>query len=412
MFRLYHRDGEPRGEGMTTIPAIGDHFDPMSPELGADFWATITSIQRTCPVLRSEAYGGYWLLTRYADVWNVVRDWESFTSTEGVAGIPINKSEFRFIPIEVDPPYHRSVRKLLNPYFAPQVMPGYEPAIRRIAAGLIDRFRAAGRCEFVEDFAQRFPAQVFFEVILDLPTTELQRVEPWLHAIIWEPNTAGPAVADFGAWTKEVFDRRRREPRRDDVLDAMLFGEIDGRAVTDHERACMLTVLIIGGIETGATAYANLAYQLATRSDIAELLRRDPTARANAPDEFLRFEAPALGLARSATRDLEIGGHHIRKGDRVLCYYGAANRDPEEFPEPETLDFTRPGNRHLSFGAGPHRCIGSHLARLEFAVVLDELLSLPGLRLGTDEEIEYRVGLHRAPAALPLAFTPGRSTSV
>ncbi|MEI7546517.1 MAG: cytochrome P450 [Actinomycetota bacterium] len=386
---------------------IPTDFDFKDAKLADDesFWGILRTIQQSCPVLHSDAHGGYWVLTGYGEVRGATVDTESFTSALGVAGVPITTSEFRFLPVEADPPYHTVLRKLLNPYFTPAAIEPFEADIRAIAKGLMAGPRSKGKCEFVREFAEVFPAHVFFGLFLGMPVEEIQIVMPYLHAIIWEPEKALAGFEFLKDWSARMLQRRRSEPRRDDVVDALLYGTIDGRLLTEIEQQQMLIVLVNGGLETGATSYANAAHQIATQPEVAQSLRSDATKRAAAPDEFLRFEAPVVGMTRTATRDIEVGGCPIASGDRILVHFAAANRDPGVFENPDQLDFERKNlKQHLSFGVGAHHCIGAHLARMELAIVIDELLDLPGLRLAAGFDLEQRVGLHRSPTAVELEW--------
>jgi cytochrome P450 len=195
------------------------------------------------------------------------------------------------------------------------------------------------------------------------------------------------------------------------VLDALVHGEIDGRPLTDTERLETMLTLIIAGLETTANAIGNAIMHLAADAALRDkVIALDDVG--SACDELLRFEAPAPGLARTCTRDTQLGHQRIAAGDRVLVYYGSANRDAEVWKDPDTIDITRPDARkHYSFGFGIHRCLGAHLAELELRIALEELLKrLPDLRLDPGQQIAWRNAFSRGPAQLAVLFDPAAAT--
>jgi cytochrome P450 len=209
-----------------------------------------------------------------------------------------------------------------------------------------------------------------------------------------------------------LLDRRRGEPRRNDVVDALLHETVGGRPLDEDMILNCLLLLITAGLDTTAHGVGHMVIRLARDPELRQRLEVDPAIRSRAIEEFLRLEPPAGGLVRTAMRDMVIGGKHIQAGKRVLLLVSAANRDPEEFDLPDEVNLERATNRHLAFGYGARHCLGIHLARLELRVALGEILTrLKDLRL-TDDHIEYDNGVLRGPAHVNVAFTPGPRLSI
>jgi len=210
-------------------------------------------------------------------------------------------------------------------------------------------------------------------------------------------------------WITGFLDGRRADGRGGDVVDAVLDARIDGRPITHDEAVGIVQLLILGGLETTAGALGMMMVRLSTEPSTREQLAGSKEVAPEAIEELLRLDAPFIAIGRTATRDTELGGRRIAGGDKVIIYWAAANRDESEFPHADTFDPGRASNRHLSFGAGPHRCAGSNLARMNLRVALTELLRrLPDVALDDRFPVEYHTTFTRAPRTVPLAFAPGR----
>jgi cytochrome P450 len=203
--------------------------------------------------------------------------------------------------------------------------------------------------------------------------------------------------------------QRRARPPVGDVVDAVLAAEIEGRPITDHEVVGVVQLLIFGGLETTAGALGQFVVRFCEDPSLAELLRSRPELLPAAVEELLRLDPPFVAVARTATCDVELGGQRIAAGQRVLVYWASANRDEDEFPCPHVFDAARSSNRHLTFGAGPHRCAGSNLARMNLRVAVEELLArLHDIRLDPAAgPVRYHQVLNRSPEAVHITFTSG-----
>jgi cytochrome P450 len=210
-------------------------------------------------------------------------------------------------------------------------------------------------------------------------------------------------------WIRDFAERRRCGPPRGDIVDAILTADIDGRPITEEEIVGVIQLLIFGGLDTTAGALGQIMIRFCREPEIPALLRQQPELIPEAVEELLRLDASFVFIARTATHDTEVGGQPIKKGERVLISWVSANRDEAEFTCPATFDLHRARNRHITFGAGPHRCAGSNLARLNLRVALDEIVRrLHDVQLQQGAEpIPFHSSFSRAPLTVPITFTPG-----
>jgi len=386
-----------------------EKFDMLSKSLAERHWEQLAEL-RECPVGKSQLYGGVWLLSKYDDVMTAARDWQTYSSANGSAPVPLNTGgDIKLMPISTDPPLQRDLRRLIDKHFGPKKVAEAREDVRKGAISLFEKFQHRGECEFVSEYAATFPANTFFHYAFGADPDTTGQVMGWLDHMLHAPSEASESVQAFFGWTKRLLDGRREFGSRDDVLGSLLTGTVNGRELTDPERMMIIMNLIIGGIETTAHVLGNVMYHLATRPDIRERLDADRGLIPAAVEEFLRYESPADARGRAVSCPVQVGGAHIEPDDRVALFYSAANRDPAKYDNPDELILDRYAGRavpHLSFGAGPHRCPGAHLARLEIAVTIEEVLDrLAGLSLAANE-IEYAYGLTRGPVAVPVTFRP------
>jgi cytochrome P450 len=225
------------------------------------------------------------------------------------------------------------------------------------------------------------------------------------------PNN--PDAAQYWAaihkWINEFVAQRRSEPPRGDVVDAILNAEIEGRPVTDEEILGLILLLILGGLDTTAGALGQFMIRFCREPEIPALLRAQPELIPSAIEELLRLEGPFVGIGRTARHDGEISGTQIKQGEKVIIYMASANRDEDEFENADTFDLERTKNRHIAFGAGPHRCAGSNLARLNLRIAVGELVRrLDNIELTAPEEtLPFHSAFNRSPLSVPIRFTPG-----
>ncbi|MGW1028575.1 cytochrome P450 [Streptomyces sp. NPDC002577] len=385
-----------------------DHFDHLSPELAATMPDTMARMRELCPVAHSEEHGGFWVVTRYEDALNVAQHWEAFSSAHGLSVNP-SPTVVRNLPVEADPPEHRIYKRLINPFFTPAAIAPREQSTRDLVTRLIDGFIEDGSCEFMDAFARPFPSLAFFDLALNAPADDLERVA-YLASKSSTPDDPEARECWLGLyhWIKEFLRQRREQPPCGDVVDAVLNAQVDGRPISDDEAIGTVQLLILGGLETTAGALGLMFNRFCNEPEIPALLRQKPELIASAVQELLRLDPPFVSVGRTAVRDTEIGGCPVKRGEKVLIHWASANRDDTEFSDPDAFELGREQNRHLSFGAGPHRCAGSHLARLNLRIALEELLRrLEDIKLQEGTEMTYHRGLTRSPVSLPITFTPG-----
>ncbi|ADP81387.1 cytochrome P450 [Pseudofrankia inefficax] len=410
---------------MTTIPAaVPDRlrvdFDIYDPALAAPvdvMQETMAGLAARGPVVWSSAYGGHWVVTGYAEAHSVLRDHETFSSWPNNlvlrdAGVPM-------IPLEIDPPDHTAFRHALQPLFAPTRMRALEDQIRTIAGDLIDGFASSGGAEFVAQFAHELPTRVFL-ALMGWPLDDAPMFTTATDAILLgvpggteEESNAARLQAQqqlFGYFANVVATRRGGSSPDSDVTAAIIETPVpfaDGpRQLTDAELCNMFFLLLVAGLHTVQGSLAWSLVHLAANPDQRQRLLDDPSLLKGAVEELLRIEA-AVAMGRRVTRDTSLSDVELKAGDQVLVLLAAANRDEHEFDEPVEVRIDRSPNRHLSFGVGVHRCLGSHLARIELQVALEELLRrIPDYRLDPDRPVVSHGSQVRGVVQLPILFTP------
>ncbi|HEY8525707.1 MAG TPA: cytochrome P450 [Acidimicrobiales bacterium] len=388
---------------MTTF----DHFDHLSPDLGERFHETLADLRDRCPVLHSDLHGGFWVATRYDDVLAVGQDWATFSSAHGLT-VPVAPIATRNIPVEVDPPLHREYKRLINAHFTPAKVAAWDGPTRALVRRLLNGFVAKGACEFMDEFARPFPSLMFFEIAIGAPADQIEHVA---HLASRASTPTAPDAAECWAglsqWITDFVEERRRRPPRGDVVDAVIAAEVEGRPITQDEIVGIVQLLVLGGLETTAGALGLMVERFCHEPEIPALLRAEPERIPAAIEELLRLDSSFVSIARTATTDTELGGQTIRAGEKIVIYWASANRDEREFPNPDAFDLDRPTNRHLAFGAGPHRCAGSSLARANLRIALEELLPrLHDIRLQDGAEVRHPTTSTRTLASLPITFTP------
>ena len=393
--------GEPTG-----CPVV--RFDHHSTDFAGDPWSIYDDL-REARVAYSETYGGFYVLSRYEDVWAAARDDETFSSDREVVLPPTGVG--RLIPLNADPPDLQRYRSALYPYFTLRAAEAMESDIRRFTTTTIDAFIEAGRCDLITDLAAPVPAMTTLE-LMGLPPEDWAILAGPLHDLIAYPTDhPNHESARDGVWAiRERFAAgvaERAAAPRDDMITHLLGLEAAGTLSRD-EVVDLLMMVTIGGFDTTMAAIGSALLYLELHHDERRRLAADSDLLPAAVDEFLRFEAPVQGFARTVTRDIEIGGCPIPAGETVFLLWGSANRDPEVFDRPDEMLLDRQPNRNLTFGVGGHRCLGAHLARVEMRVVLEETLRRLGDYSVSHDEVRWprSVGILYGRAHIPATFTP------
>jgi len=392
---------------------IEHHFDVHSHDLSLDLHGVLGRAREMCPVLHSDGYDGYWVATRFEDVLRIAQDWESFSSELGITvpHVPASSSSptMKIIPVAVDPPLQRTFKRLINRYFTPAVVGPWEPATRTLVNRLIDTFIERGECEFMAEFARPLPGLAFFDLALHAPAEDLEQVNEWatIAGMPQRPESR-EAMMSLAGWIGALVARRRAEGPRGDVVDAVMEAQIEGRPISDAEIIGVVQLLVLGGLETTAGALGAIMLRFCEHPEIPELLRTRPELIPAAVEELLRLDGSFVAIGRTARHDTQVADRTISAGERIIMYWAAANRDEREFPDADTFDIHRSPNRHIAFGAGPHRCAGSNLARMNLRVALDVLVNrMRDVALVRGAEVDWHTAFNRAPLSVPLTFTPG-----
>jgi cytochrome P450 len=315
--------------------------------------------------------------------------------------------------LELEGAEHRASRALVSPSFRSALLERWRGELVEVVVHeLIDRFAPRGRAELAREFTFAFPVQVIAR-IMGLPREDyvrFQRLSIELLNVVYDWECGIAASRSLKSYFTDILAERRRKPR-DDLISTLAESEIDGTRLTDDEIFAFLLLILPAGVETTYRASGNLLVALLTEPPLLEALRADRGIRGMLPgafEEALRWEPPITTVVRRAVRDCELGGVAIAAQTTVSVSVAAANRDPTRYPDPDRFDPTRKNIAHLTFGGGPHLCLGMHLARMEGTVAINALLDrLGNLRLDPTAPTPRVVGVaFRSPAALPVEFTP------
>lgn len=402
-----------------------------------DRWAERTPyevfarLRREAPIAwfdEEEPNHGFWSVHGYADIVEMSRDTVRFSSATGVSFEEPSQDEMqaRRTIIDMDPPAHTKLRKLLAPSFTPRAVAVYEHFVRGLSVAAIEDALGLGTFDFVEKVAREVPIRVLAR-ILGLPDTNLDEfiecgdklianTDPEITDVVWgrddtDPYRFFPYRSPYGKqlWDmgRELVKRRLANPA-DDLLSALLAAEIDGERLGEVDLDNLFSILVIAGNETTRIAIAQGVLAFCERPEEWDRLRSDAGLLNTATEEVLRWSCPTHFMRRTAAEDLSVHGVTMHKGDKVILWYVSGNRDEDVFSEPDRFDVARTPNPHLSFGrGGPHMCLGAHLARLEVRVVLEELATrvarfeLAGVPART--RTNFTNGLKRLPVSVELA---------
>ena len=403
---------------------MAQKYDPFTPAMLVDPYPLYDEMRRDAPVYLDEARGR-WFLTRYADVDASLRDPRWVAGSERLSNFlklrtPEMQQEIQPLfhafsrqMLVADPPDHTRLRGLVSKAFTPRIVERLRPRVERIVTDLLDRVEPAGQFDVIRDFAYPLPAIVIAE-LLGVPPEEREQFKAWavdfagflgnVHAVPEIDRRAQQSVEAGGRYFASLAARLRDQPR-DDLLSAMVLAEEQGDKLSVEELLANAFLLLAAGHETTTNLIGNGLLALLRHPDQLQRLRDDPSLIGSAVEEFLRYEGPVKYLARAAYDDLTIGDQRIRKGQTVVFSLAAADRDPEQFPDPARLDVGRRPNRHLAFGHGIHFCLGAPLARLEGQIAFDLILRrFPDLHLATDV-VEWQPNhIFRALKALPVTW--------
>jgi cytochrome P450 len=386
-----------------------------------DEWAVL---RERCPVAFNTRYGGFWMVTNYEGVAQVARDGETFAhkyapnAPDGIdyygeTGIPRPEGVPALGIGEVDGPYHQELRRALNPFLSPPAVDVMRPFMEQSVTWFLDQKIETGAMDLVLDYTNPVPAALTMKM-MGLPCDDWKRYADMFHAVLSYPvqseeyMRATAPMEEMGAQLLEFAAARRADPK-DDLTSFLVRLEIEGAPLSDAQIYDILWNLIGGGVDTTTSLTSWALNHLAAHPELRTQLIERPELYVNAADAFLRYYSVNQTLSRTVTRDVELCGQQLRRNDRVLISWLSANHDATEFDRPDEVVLDRRVNRHLAFGLGPHRCIGSHLARVMFTVMVKEVLErIPDYTVDLDTVRQYlgspaMTGL----VDLPATFTPG-----
>ena len=359
---------------------------------------------------------GFWAVTRHADVWDVDRDFQSFSSepTVLIPDPPPGEGQ-GFGPYKMmlmmDPPEHTAFRKLIRSEFTLPAARLRSDRISALARQIVDAVIDKGECDFVAEVAGEMPSFVIAE-LMGLPLEdgrELYKLTETIHTApeALPPGAGGAAVAKMFEYGSGVIAEKRARPG-DDLASKLLACVVDGRRLEDVEFLLFFLLLVdAGGDTTRNLLSAGLLALQQNPAQKAWLMQDIPGRLSSAREELLRYTSPVIYMRRTATRDTEVGGQKIAGGDKVVMYFGAANRDPAKFENPNSLDLSRTPNEHVAFGGGPHVCLGQHLARIEIDAILQQVLTrMEDIEIPSPPEWLASTFIS-GPKSMPIRFKPG-----
>jgi cytochrome P450 len=385
-------------------------LDMLSPEFGEHLYAVYAAV-RECPVLWSTENGGHWFLSGYQEVWEAARDHGTFSSADGVTLRKSHGPATFQPPITTDPPDTQAYRSLTLGALSPGAVDRLRPVIQQMTDELVDDFIEDGRADLVAGLLTPLPARM----ILYLLGLDQEQWPSWVELV--HQFVQGATVEDMVEASTEMVRRitdllaarRASGDLGDDLCGLIMRGAVHGRELSEDEQVRYMFLMLAGGMDTTSGFSANTVVEIARDQPLRKRLIEERHLLASATEEFLRMCTPTQGLARHVSQETEFHGQTMAAGDTVMVMYAAANRDPRVFADPDVIDIERTDNRHLAFGIGVHRCLGSNLARVMFQIMLTAILDrLPDFEL-VDERVDRyeNASIVYAPRSLPVRFTPG-----
>ncbi|MGP4053884.1 cytochrome P450 [Mycobacterium sp. 4D054] len=384
------------------------HSDFNDNEFLYDVYAVMRAkspFARTDNPFLSATPAGAWVAVRYAECVQILQDWEHFSSNPTPEGAEQLAGD---LVITLDPPRQQKFRKVLNPYFSPARMKALRPQIADETDRLLDEFIESGSGDLAA-VAWRQPGIVFFKYLLGMPVDDV----PLCVELTDSALNGATEEARMEAWgglyqhLHDAVTARTAEPPRDDMIDVLLSAEIDGEKLAFADVVSNAMLLVQAGLETTASAMSFAYHYLATSPAERDRLIDEPDLLARAVEEFIRFAGSIHGIPRTVAKDVEMNGCRFSPGESVIVNYAAANRDERQFPDADRCILDRRENRHLGFGAGVHRCLGSNLARLEFQVGLERVLArMPDFTLAAGQQAKFHGNsVTRGFRSVPVTFT-------
>jgi cytochrome P450 len=393
-----------------------EDFDYTSRGIGSRLHDDLKGLREEAAAVYSQQLDGHWIITRYEQIVAAAMDTATFGSAQGVV-LPHPGHVARAVPLESDPPEHTVYRRFLQPRFRKAAVSQLEERLRDIVTTCLDAVAQAGKCDLVTALTEVVPCIAIGE-LLGLPDTDRERwrslvVESLDSGVARDAERNAAAVRAMANYLTAAIDSRRGAPDDGGILWQLANDQIDGAPITTEKALGLAHLVLFAGHSTTAHVASTMFYLLATLPAVRADLLYDPERILPFIDEVLRYDTSVTGMARTATCPHEIDGRQIGAGDKVLLMFTSGNRDERVFTNPDVFDIDRKGRPHLSFGWGPHRCLGEHIARMELRIMVEEVLRrMPDFQLVAGFVPEYMVGVDRGLPALPVIFTPSRSEAM
>ena len=401
-------------------------FDHHSHEFNRNELEINADLRRRCPVAWNDNYGGFWFVSGYDEVTQIARDGDTFAHKydpdaadgvcyQGEMGVPRPEGQPALGIGEVDGPYHQALRRALAPFFSPRAVESMRPFMEQSVHWFLDQKIGDGHMDLVLDYASPVPAILTMR-LMGLPYENWPLYANLFHSVMAVSQDSAEyaaAIAEVPAMMAGLLDflaRRRADPG-EDLTSFLVRFEFEGRRLDDAQLLDILWNLIGGGVDTTTSQTALSLLHLGTHPQLRQQLMERPELYRTAGDEFLRYFSVNQQLSRTVACDVVVGGQQLRRNDQLIISWLGANHDGRVFERPDEVVLDRTPNPHVAFGLGPHRCIGSHLARLMFEVMVAAVLErIPGYEVDVASVDEYlgnpsMTGLAR----LPVTFPPGRS---
>ncbi|NYI44981.1 cytochrome P450 [Nocardioides aromaticivorans] len=369
-------------------------FDFHGPSLD-NIFDTYDDLRAQCPVGRSDKHGGFWYMMKSEDIFAAEQDPETFAVAPSML-LPAFGTDVPLIPIDIDPPEHTDYRRILLPLFTPKAIAKLDDGMHQTSRELAEEVAKLDVADASAMFARPMPT-IIFSRLAGFPEEDWPKFDQWIDDIIYErtvdPERAYAAGDAVMAYFDELLKSREGQPPQDDLIEILTNAEIKGRKLNHDELLSYCYLLFLAGLDTTAWAIRSSLWHLAQDKEAQKRLREDPDLIPDAVEEFLRTLSPVQAMARTCMKDTVVSGQEIKEGERVVLVFGAGNRDPETYDEPNEIQLDRENNRHLAFGGGIHRCLGSNLGRQEVVVALEEFLDVvDDFSLAEPDQVWHGVG--------------------
>jgi cytochrome P450 len=385
----------------TRLTELARNFSLYSHEDMQDPHTLWSQLRSTCPVAHSDQLDGFWMLTRYEHIRGAALDYATFSNKEVM--VPrdrLGAGMQERPPITLDPPRHTAFRQLLLPAFSPGQVARLEPALRQTCRNAVAEI-TSDEVDVASAYAKKIPAELIC-TMMGVPLDIAPTFRAWAKDAneAEDINVAVEAGVKMMQWVDGVIAEQIAQPR-EGLVTALINSESEGRRLTRQELAGSIVLIMLGGLDTAWSVISSMLWHLGQHPEDRQRLAADPSLAPTAVEEYLRFFSP-LNLARITNTATTVDGVEIGQDESVLLCYASANRDPDVFFDPDRVVIDRAPNRHMAFGVGPHRCIGSNIARLELRVALQEwMAAFPDFELTDPHAVHWTLGQVWGPTSVP-----------